>query len=406
VSTAPLDLDEVRACLSGSGTMLPRAAYTDESVLNWERRALFAGGWMCVGRSSELAEPRARRAVRTGDDAVLLVRGEDGVLRGFYNVCRHRGHEILPCDGPDSGPSAGGRFIACPYHSWTYDLDGRLHRVPAADRADITPDRQAGLGLVGVAVAEWQGFVFVNADGSALPFDAYVTGLDELLAPYELDRLVVAASHDYVMAANWKLAVENYHECYHCSTIHPELCRVSSPESGVNYNPGGMWVGGTMELMDGVETMALDGRSRSTPIRGVTGDRLRDVTYLQLFPNLLLSVHPDYVMTHVLDPVAPDRTAVVCEWLFPPEAVTVDGFDPSYAVDFWDITNKQDWAACEGVQRGVSSRGYRPGPLSPWHEDAVFQAIAIVGRAYLDGRLPTSAPAVTSTRKRNDSHVR
>jgi len=80
--------------------------------------------------------------------------------------------------------------------------------------------------------------------------------------------------------------------------------------------------------------------------------------------------------------------------------------DPSYAVDFWDITNKQDWAACEGVQRGVSSRGYRPGPLSPWHEDAVFQAIAIVGRAYLDGTLPTSAPAVTSTRKRNDSHVR
>jgi Rieske 2Fe-2S family protein len=396
-----LDLAEVRACLSGSGTMLPRAAYTSDEVLTWERAALFAGGWVCVGRSTDLAEPRTRRAVRVGDDAVLLVRGDDGVLRGFYNVCRHRGHELMPCEGTGSG-----RFITCPYHTWTYDLDGSLHKVPAADRADIGPERQAGLGLVGVAVAEWQGFVLVNADGRALPLAEYVTGLDEMLAPYELDRLMVAASHSYELRANWKLAVENYHECYHCSTIHPELCRVSSPESGVNYNPGGMWVGGTMELIDGVETMALDGRSRSAPMRGVTGARLRDVTYLQLFPNLLLSVHPDYVMTHVLDPVAADRTAVVCQWLFPPEALAREGFDPSYAVDFWDITNRQDWAACEGVQRGVASRGYRPGPLSPWHEDAVFQAIAIVGRAYLDGRLPSSAPSVTSTRKRNDSHVR
>ena len=385
------------------GYSLPAHYYTSPDIFEQEKRTIFARNWICVMHRSQVAENNQYATASVAGENVFVVRGRDGVLRGFYNVCRHRGHELLPCDGPAASQSP---FIACPYHSWTYGLDGRLHKVPASDRADITPDRQAGLGLVGVAVAEWQGFVFVNADGAALPFDVYVNGLDELLAPYELDRLVVAASHDYVMEANWKLAVENYHECYHCSTIHPELCRVSSPESGVNYNPAGMWVGGTMELLDGVETMALDGLSRSTPIRGVTGALLRDVTYLQLFPNLLLSVHPDYVMTHVLDPVAPDRTAVVCEWLFPPEAVAREGFDPSYAVDFWDITNKQDWAACEGVQRGVSSRGYRPGPLSPWHEDAVFQAIAIVGRAYLDGTLPTSAPAVTSTRKRNDSHVR
>src|SRR5262249_4956420 len=119
--TAPLDLEEVRACLEGSGTMLPRAAYTDEAVLAWERRTLFAGGWLCVGRSVELAEARARRAVRAGDDTVLLVRGEDGVLRGFYNVCRHRGHELMPCD-IDGGRVVSSRFIACPYHNWTYDL--------------------------------------------------------------------------------------------------------------------------------------------------------------------------------------------------------------------------------------------------------------------------------------------
>jgi Rieske 2Fe-2S family protein len=112
------------------------------------------------------------------------------------------------------------------------------------------------------------------------------------------------------------------------------------------------------------------------------------VLYVQVFPNLLISAHPDYVMTHLMEPIAAGRTRVVCEWLFPPEAATRAEFDPSYAVEFWDITNRQDWAACEGVQRGVASRGFRPGPLSPWHETVVAQSIAVVARAYLDGRLP------------------
>jgi len=380
---APLDLHEVRACLVGTGTMLPAPAYTDEAVLAWERRVLFAGGWVCVGRGEDIWRPRMRRAVRVGDDAVLLVRGDDGVLRGFYNTCRHRGHELLPC-----GSTASGRFIACPYHSWVYSLDGRLHKVPVAHRGAVD---SGNLGLVGAAVAEWQGFVFVNADSAAPPLEEYLAGLDELLAPYECDRLVVAASHSYELAANWKLAVENYHECYHCATIHPELCRVSPPESGSSFASEGLWLGGSMELIDGAETMALDGRSGGVPMRGLSGTRLREVLYLQLMPNLLLSVHPDYVMTHLLEPLTADRTRARCQWLFPPEALALPGFDPAYAVDFWDITNRQDWAACEGVQRGVASRGYRPGPLSPWHESVVFQAIAVVARAYVDGRLPATA---------------
>ncbi len=385
---APLNLDEVRASLTGTGTMLPAAAYNDESVLAWERRVVFAAGWVCVGRSDDVGEARVRQAVRVGDDAVLLVRGDDDVLRGFYNTCRHRGHELLPC-----GSKAKGRFVACPYHNWTYDLQGQLHKVPPAHRAAVDSGH---LGLVPAGVAEWQGFVFVNADATAPPVDEYLHGLAELLAPYELDRLVVAASHEYDLAANWKLAVENYHECYHCTSIHPELCRVSSPESGTSFAAGGgLWIGGSMELVDGVETMALDGRSRGVPMRGLSGSALRDVLYIQVVPGLLLSVHPDYVMTHVLDPVTAGVTRVLCQWLFPPEAVRGTDFDPSYAVDFWDITNRQDWAACEAVQRGVSSRGFRPGPLSPWHESVVFQSIAVVARAYLDGRLPATAAVTT-----------
>ena len=386
MSMAPLDPDEVRACLAGNGTMLPGPAYTDSSVLAWEQKVIFAGGWTCVGRAADLAEPGTRRAVRTGDDAVLLVRGDDGVLRGFYNVCRHRGHELMPC-----GETGRGRFVACPYHSWVYALDGALHKVPSAHRAGVDV---AEIGLVPVAVTEWHGFVFVNADGRAAPFEEYARGLDELVAPYRCANLVVAAGHEYELAANWKLAIENYHECYHCSTIHPELCRVSPPESGVNYIPDGLWIGGVMDLVDDAQTMSLDGRSGAAPLPGLTGARLRQVAYLQVVPNLLLSLHPDYVMTHVLEPLAPGRTRVVCQWLFDPGAVRADGFDPAYAVDFWDLTNRQDWAACEGVQRGVASRGYIPGPLSRWHESAVYQAMAVVAQAYLSGRLPDNAAAL------------
>ncbi len=385
VSPAPLDSDAVRASLAGTGRMLPAAAYVDEVVLDWERRVLFAGGWVCVGRSADVAQPRTRRAVPVGDDSVLLVRGEDGVLRGFFNVCAHRGHELLGC-----GAGATGRFITCPYHSWVFDLDGSLHKVPPAHEEAF---REGDLSLAPAEVAEWQGFVLVNTDGSAPPLERYLVGLDELFAPYELDRLVVAASHTYELAANWKLAVENYHECYHCSTIHPELCRVSPPESGVNVVSHGLWLGGSMQLVEGAETMSLTGRSGSAPMRAVTGTVRREVQYIQVWPNLLVSAHPDYVMTHVLEPLSAGRTRVTCQWLFPPEAVGRPGFDPSYAVDFWDLTNRQDWAACEAVQRGVSSRGYRPGPLSPQTEHATFQAIAVVARAYIDGRLPASVAA-------------
>ncbi|GAB1822532.1 aromatic ring-hydroxylating oxygenase subunit alpha [Herbidospora sp. RD11066] len=365
---APLNLDEVRECLKAPGQMLPQAAYTDDDVLGWERKVVFAGGWVCAGRSADIPN-RGRKAVAVGDDSVLLVRDDDATLRGFYNVCRHRAHELLPC-----GSSATGRFIACPYHNWVYNLKGDLHRIPG--------EPAPKLGLVEVPVTEWHGFVFVNADGQAPPIHDYLDGLDEIVGPYTLNDLDVAASHEYELDANWKLAVENYHECYHCPAIHPELCAVSPPDSGDNYVPTGLWAGGRMDLIDGAETMSMDGASAAGPLPGIEGERLRIVEYLHLFPNLLLSLHPDYVMTHVLEPLTATRTRVTCQWLFP-KGVT----DVGYAVDFWDLTNRQDWAACEGVQRGVSSRGYRPGPFSA-DEDVTFQWIATVATAYLTGRAP------------------
>src|SRR5262249_33063056 len=213
----------------------------------------------------------------------------------------------------------------------------------------------------------------------------------EVVAPYEPERLVIAGRHTYDTASNWKILSENYHECYHCPVIHPELCQVSPPKSAANYTPQPAWQGGWMQLRDGMETMSLDGASRGVPLRGLHGDALRTISYLHIFPNVLLSLHPDYVMTHRLTPVAADRTIIECTWAFAPEALDRPGFDPGYAVEFWDITNRQDWGACESVQRGLTSEHAVPGPLSP-DEDAVYQFVTQVARGY-SGQPPWRQPA-------------
>jgi glycine betaine catabolism A len=174
---------------------------------------------------------------------------------------------------------------------------------------------------------------------------------------------------------------ENYQECYHCPMIHPELSSVSPPDSGENWDLPGAWVGGWQDIRTGLSTMSLDGHSDGVPIPGVTGPALHTVNYLGVFPNLLISLHPDYVMTHRMVPLSADQTWVECSWSFPAEAIESAAFDPAYAVDFWDITNQQDWTACESVQRGLSSPAASPGPLSS-EEEAVYHFVTMVARGY------------------------
>lgn len=382
-----IDTAALAASMEPPGRTLPAAAYTSPEAFAWERRQVFEASWYCLGRSTDLPDPGARRAIRVGDDSILLVRGADGTLRGFFNTCRHRGHQLVSC----GAPATTGRHIRCPYHSWVYGLDGSFRGAPGfRDRPQWSRDDPAN-ALVPARVDEWQGWVFADCSGQAPPLMEHVGNLDEALRPYEPGRLAVAASDRYVVEANWKLVSENYHECYHCSTIHPQLCEVTPPDSGVAFEPTGMVVGGTMDLMDHAETMSLTGKSAGRPLRGLDAAGLRRVLYVQLLPNLLISAHPDYVLTHRLEPLEPGRTAIECQWLFPPEAVERDGFDPSYAVEFWDITNRQDWAACEGVQRGAGGRGYRQGPLSD-AEGNVWQFVSVIAQSYLRGHLTGPVP--------------
>src|SRR5579875_2465995 len=371
---APVDPAGLAAALLpfGQSRMLPRGAYTDPAVFAWEQRHFFGGGWMCVGFGSELAEPGQ-------------IRAEDSRLRAFANTCRHRGHELVAC-----GATQEARVVICPYHAWTYGLDGRL-RAAAGFKGKPGFDPGA-FGLVELPAAEWHGLVFVDGSGTAGPIGDALAGLDEIVTPYEPERLVIAGRHVYDAAANGTILTENYHECYHCPAIHPELCKVSPPKSGENYQAGGAWIGGWMDLRPGMQTMSLDGVSLGVPLRGLDETGLRTVIYVNVFPNILLSLHPDYVMTHRLTPLAADRTLIECTWAFAPEALEAPGFDPGYAVEFWDITNKQDWNACESVQRGLSSPHAVPGPLSE-QEDAVYQFVTMIARGYRGERVWNAVPA-------------
>jgi Rieske 2Fe-2S family protein len=388
---APIEaskLQPVLARAAAASQTLPAEAYLSTEVFAWEQAWFFEGSWTCVGRADDLEGPGDQKAVRIGQEGILLVRDRAGDLRGFYNVCRHRGHELV-----EPGTSRNLRAIKCPYHAWVYSLEGalagapRFGEAPGFDKSDYR--------LVQVRVAEWHGWIFVDASGEAPDFIDHVGNLDGLLAPWEPERLSARKRHEYVVRANWKGIIENYHECYHCPSIHPALCKVTPTDSGESFAPTGCWVGGSMELEDRAETMSLSGASGGVPIRGLEAKQRREVYYVGLFPNLLISLHPDYVMAHRLEPLGPGETFVECTWLFPPEAAEREGFDPAYAAEFWDITNREDWAACESVQRGLASRGQRQGPFAEG-EDEVHAFMAMVARGYLEGRIAAPASAPTS----------
>jgi Rieske 2Fe-2S family protein len=385
--TSPIDPELLASVLTprlGEGRTLPAPAYVSDDVFAWETRHFFESGWVCIGRDADVAEPGDQAAFRIGREGVLVVRGDDGRLRGFFNTCRHRGHELL-----EPGERRSLRAVKCPYHAWVYRLDGTLGAAPRF--GDVEGFDKGDYPLVDTRVDAWRGWLFTNAAADAPPLAEAVGNLDDLVAPWEPERLLPAASHTYEVAANWKTITENYHECYHCPSIHPELCVVTPPDSGENAPHDGLWVGGSMTLHDDAETMSLTGASEGVRLRGLSDRLAREVHYHGLFPNLLVSLHPDYVMTHRIEPLGPGRTRVHCEWLFPPEAWQQEGFSPDYATEFWDITNRQDWRACESVHRGLSGAGFRQGPFA-WSEDEVHAFMAMVARGYLQGRATVPPP--------------
>ena len=332
---------------------LPGAAYISDEVFALEQRALFGRMWLCVGREKEVPEPGSYLTQEIGAERVLVVRDARRALGAFYNVCRHRGARLI-----EEPRGHLGSIISCPYHAWTYALDGTLVRTPH-QAAGFRPEE---FPLARVQLGCRHGLVFVNLHPGAPALGAQLADLPDLVR-YGLEALECAHRVEYDVAANWKVVCENYSECYHCPIVHPQLHRISEVtrlfESGACFN------GGPMAIRDGFSTMSMTGTSRSPAIAGLPDEDRRRINYYLVYPNLMLGLHPDYVVTHRAWPLAPGRTRVVCEWLFPQESVSTPGFDPADAVEFWDVTNRQDWALCERVQRGAASRGHAPGPYHP-----------------------------------------
>jgi Rieske 2Fe-2S family protein len=391
--TTDLDLDPRDVALTMQplerATMLPPPAFADPGVFEWELDNLFRR-WVCVGHLSAVGEPGRFVTRELGPDSVLVIGGEDGRPRAFLNVCRHRGARIV--EEPDGSVR---KRLRCPYHSWSYGLDGSLKAAPHMDGVE---DFEFGCwGLIEVRLEVVSGLVLIDLSGEAPDVGEHVGGLLSHLERYRLERLRRADVREYEVEANWKGIAENYNECLHCPGVHPELNALSDYMSGAEVRGAGAWCGGSMTLREGASTMALANGNGHTngrpPIDGLEQRDLETVLYFALFPNALVSLHPDYVMLHTLWPRAADRTEVVCEWFFEPETIARDDFDGSDAVGFWDLVNRQDWYVCELAQKGVRTRGYSAGRYSAEEVD-VHAFDLMVAERYMEAlRAGSEVPA-------------
>jgi Rieske 2Fe-2S family protein len=336
---------------------LPARYYTDPTLFQQELDSIYFDMWLCAGRTSQLPEPGSYLIRQIAGTGVIVLRDERGAIRAFHNVCRHRG--TLLCKEA-SGKLAG--RIQCPYHAWTYNLDGTLASAPHMERVQGFSERDYPLGAV--ATAGWDGHVFINLSAQPTPFAEHLAGLDEKFRPWRMEELQVVERKVYQLEANWKLIIQNYSECLHCPIVHPLLQKLSHYLSGDNEPAQPTYLGGRMDLRDGVTTLTPDGQTNRSCLPGLGAEDARHVYYYALLPNLLLNLHPDYMLTTTLWPRAVDRTEVVCEWSFHPDEIRKPDFEPKGAIDFWDITNRQDWELSDLAQLGIASRGYRPGPYS------------------------------------------
>jgi Rieske 2Fe-2S family protein len=334
---------------------LERSWYTDPTVFDAEQRLIWARRWILAGRSSDIAEPGTYLTVEVAGESIILVRREDGAASALLNVCRHRGARIFL---DERGTCRGA--IRCPYHAWTYGLDGALRAAP--NIRDWVGDDRDELGLQRVRVHEQHGCLWINLADSAASFDDDIgTQIRQRLGKEDiegwgLDRLITGRRIVYDIAANWKLLVENFMECYHCASIHPELVNVI-PEfrKGLGTQSHGPGYGAS--LGEGIDGFTFDGRAGLDPLSQLDEDDRRRYFGITVTPSAFINLFGDHVIIHRLEPVAVDRTRLVCDWLFEPTTLASD-VDIAPSVELFDRVNQQDFDACERCQLGATSRIY------------------------------------------------
>jgi Rieske 2Fe-2S family protein len=370
-------------------TTLPRRFYADPDFYRAELERFYFNRWICAGRADQIPNTGDYFTRTLGDESVIITRDTSGEIHALFNVCRHRGTRL--CEETE------GHFadrIQCPYHNWTYGLEGRLlaapHMSPGFSKDDY-PLHRAGCEV-------WDGNVFIHLgrvgqdgqvgrvgqvgqegldgqDGrdeqdrqTGRGLRAQLEDLPNRFAAWRMGDLRLGRRIAYDVKANWKLIVLNYNECLHCPNLHPALNKLHHYLGADNVAPTNCYCGGAMGFREGVETMSLDGKRRRAYLPGLSEAQRQQVVYFAIYPNFLLSLHPDYVMSHTLWPRAHDRTEIVCEFHFHPSELARAGAQIEDAIEFWDLTNREDWWIAEQSQAGINSRVYTPGPYSEREE--------------------------------------
>ncbi|MGI9236631.1 MAG: aromatic ring-hydroxylating dioxygenase subunit alpha [Woeseiaceae bacterium] len=339
---------------------LPGEHYLDPGHFSLERERIFHREWFCAGRREGLEAKGDYRVVNILGESILLVCDDVGEIRAFNNVCRHRGAQLVSAASSDEQYGVFKAGIRCPYHSWNYRLNGELHSTP-----HIKIDKSC-LGLHQVDIDCWGGYVFVRVDKGKQTLTEMLGEIPGRIQRYPMDVLRAGHRIDYSVDSNWKVILENYNECYHCAGVHPELCNVV-PAFRVAGGSGLDWDRGIPQR-EGTNTFTLSGTTNRAPFDGLNDDeKVRHKGEL-VYPNLMLSLSMDHAASFTLWPRGPVRTDIVCEILFHPDEMQKPYFDPLDAVEFWDLVNKQDWAICESVQRGMRSRVFESGYYGPMED--------------------------------------
>ena len=365
---APLTADEKARITrpTSEATGLPNQAYTDPFFMKREREALFARTWACNGFLDDLKPGGYVKPVGLLDVPLLITRDRNDVVRVFHNVCSHRGHKLV------GGPCPAGGMLSCPYHAWSYGLDGTLETTPHIGGPGIHElgdfDRSRH-GLKPVRSEVWMGMVFVNLSADAPPFEAHIQPLAErweafhgAFGPYDLRPAETGGDLQIEIQANWKLAVENYCEAYHLPQIHVALNQYSRLEDHYHIMIGEDFAGQGTTVYDLSSTAGiLLPRFEDWP-----EDRLQYAEYVSVYPNLLLGLQADHLFAMILHPIAPDRTLEDLRIFYVGDEAVGDEYAKAREAtrESWRVVFAEDVGVVEGMQQGRSSPGFDGGIFS------------------------------------------
>jgi choline monooxygenase len=327
---------------------IPARWYTDPVFLDAERTRVFSRTWQCVGQAAWAAAPGDYFACDIAGEPVLVARGKDDRLRAFSNVCRHRGALLAESRGH-------AQVIRCPYHAWTYTLDGRLFSQPEFEGVENWDP--AGICLPEYRVETWGPFVFVNLDPAAPPLAELLGAIPNEIAALgcPIDKLQFSYRRDYTIECNWKVYVDNYLEGYHLPVAHPSLFR--------ELDYGQYRVETHRHYSSQIASIRAGGAGE--PRRYEFADSTRTALYYWIFPNFMLNVYPDNLSSNIILPLGPDRTLTIFEWF------SFGGEVAQATIDFSDEIQQEDIRICESVQKGLQSRSYTQGRFSVKRENGV-----------------------------------